>query len=336
MNIKKPTLHTVARKARVSVATASQVLRDTGRISQQTRKRVLKAAQQLNYVRDGRAASMRSGVSREIGLVIHGIANPFNAEVISGISEYLEFQDYLVSVLDSQNDSTKEERNLRTFIASGRSGIIWVPTANVLAQTTQLLLTNHVPTITFLNSFADSPFDHVGIRNAKATYDSTSYLIAMRHKRIAYFGGEGRSYVRRERIRGYREALAEHALSEPIIWDCEDRKQTASDAMMRLCQTHPDVTAIICNGDQVALGACLSLTTQHKTIGQDISIIGFDDIADAALSNPPLSTMAVSPMDLGRQLARVMINRINHPEQKQVHMDVTAELILRHTTGAPP
>ncbi len=330
---KKPTLHSVAEKAGVSVATASQVLRQTGRISDETRKRVLQAAKQLHYVRDSRAASMRSGETREIGLVIHEIANPFNAEVISGLSDFLEAEDYLVSVLDSQNDTKKEARNLRAFIAGSRSGIIWVPTANVLAETVNLLRTNNVPTITFLNSFAESPFDHVGIRNAKATYDGTCYAIGLGHRNIAYFGGKGHSYVRRERMRGYCEAMAEHGLGAPLIWDCEDTKLAASEAMAELCTAHPDVTAIMCNGDRVALGACLSLTHQQKIVGRDISVIGIDDITDAALANPPLSTMAVSPIELGRQLGRVMINRIHHPEQQQVQLDITAELIIRQTTG---
>ena len=333
---KKPTLHSVAEKAGVSVATASQVLRNTGRISEDTRRRVNQAAEQLNYVRDSRAASMRSGESREIGLVIHEIANPFNAEVISGISDFLERENYLVSVLDSQNDNQREERNLKAFIAGGRSGIIWVPTADVLAQTTQLLLTNNVPTITFLNSFPGSPFDHVGIRNARATYEGTLHAIALGHKKIAYFGGVGNSYVRRERMRGYCEALTEHGLGSPIIWDCEDTKLAASEAMNQFCQAHPDITAIMCNGDRVALGACLALAHHDKIVGKDISIIGIDDITDAALSTPPLSTMAVSPIDLGRQLAKILIDRINTPDQPQVHVDVTAELVVRQTTGKPP
>ncbi len=320
----------------MSVATASQVLRNTGRISEETRKRVIRAAEQLNYVRDSRAASMRSGESREIGLVIHEIANPFNAEVISGISDFLERENYLVSVLDSQNDNQREEQNLRAFIAGGRSGIIWVPTAQVLEQTTQLLLTNNVPTITFLNSFPGSPFDHVGIRNARASYEGTSHAIALGHRKIAYFGGTGTSYVRRERMRGYCEAIAENGLGEPIVWDCEDTKLAASAAMSKLCQAHPDVTAIMCNGDRVALGACLSLARHNKIAGQDISVIGIDDITDAALSTPSLTTMAVSPTELGRQLARVLISRINTPDQPQVQVDVTAELVIRQTTGRPP
>ncbi|MDH3262602.1 MAG: LacI family transcriptional regulator, partial [Paracoccaceae bacterium] len=86
----KPKLETVAREAGVSPATVSQVMRGAGRISEETRKKVLRAAARLNYVPDGRAAAMRSGKTREIGLLIHRIANPFNAEVISGVSDMLE------------------------------------------------------------------------------------------------------------------------------------------------------------------------------------------------------------------------------------------------------
>lgn len=332
---KKPNLHSVAAQAGVSVATASQVLRNTGRISEDTRRRVLRAADQLNYIRDRRAASMRSGENREIGLVIHEIANPFNAEVISGISDFLESEDYLVSVLDSQNDARREDRNLRAFIAGGRSGIIWVPTADVQKQTIGMLLTNNVPTITFLNSLPSSPFDHVGIKNAKATYEGTMHAIGLGHRKIAYFGGEGTSYVRRERMRGYCEAIAEHGLGAPIIWDCEDTKRAASEAMRKLCDAHPEVTAIMCNGDRVALGACLSLAHQNRVAGKDISVIGIDDITDAALSNPPLSTMAVCPIELGRQLAGVLIDRIKMPGQPQVYVDVAARLVSRQTTGKP-
>jgi LacI family transcriptional regulator len=160
-------------------------------------------------------------------------------------------------------------------------------------------------------------------------------VIQLGHRKIAYFGGVGQTYVRQERMRGYCEAISEHDLEPPIIWDCEDTKLAASEAMVKLLQAHPDITAIMCNGDRVALGACLSLVHQNKIAGRDISVIGIDDITDAALASPPLSTMAVSPTELGRQLGRVMINRINYPEQQQVYVDITAELVIRQTTGSP-
>ena len=105
--------------------------------------------------------------------------------------------------------------------------------------------------------------------------------------------------------------------------------------MVEFCKTYPEVTVIVCNGNRVALGASLSLAHQDKQAGREISIIGIDDISDAALANPPLSTMAVSPTELGQQLGRVMINRLKHPNQQQVNLDITAELIVRKTTDVP-
>ena len=117
---KRPKLQTVAREAGVSLATVSQVMRGAGRISEATRQRVMLAAQKVNYVPDSRAAAMRSGENREIGLLIHKIANPFNAEVISGVSDLLETEGYLVSVLDSRDDPARQQRNLEALIRSVR------------------------------------------------------------------------------------------------------------------------------------------------------------------------------------------------------------------------
>ena len=147
---KKPNLKTLAQAAGVSVPTASQVMRGTGRISEATRKKVLKAAERLHYVPDGRAASMRSGEKREIGMLIHSISNPFNAEVISGVSDHLEGHGYLVSVLDSRDDVMHQKRNLEAFIRSSRGGLIWVP-AHETPKTTVTIRKN-------LNIFGKNKF----------------------------------------------------------------------------------------------------------------------------------------------------------------------------------
>ncbi|MEC7206012.1 MAG: LacI family DNA-binding transcriptional regulator, partial [Pseudomonadota bacterium] len=94
----RTTLKTLAKASGVSVATASQVIRGVGRISEHTRKRVLSTAEKMNYIPDGRAISMRSGERPEIGMIIQELANPFNAEVVSGVSDYLERHGYFVSV----------------------------------------------------------------------------------------------------------------------------------------------------------------------------------------------------------------------------------------------
>ena len=101
---KRPTIHSVAKEAGVSVSTVSQVLRGVGRISDDTRRKVQKAAKKLDFVRDRRAMAMRSGETRDVGLLIHRIANPFNAEVVAGASSYLQEKGYLLFVLDAEDD----------------------------------------------------------------------------------------------------------------------------------------------------------------------------------------------------------------------------------------
>jgi LacI family transcriptional regulator len=332
--MKKANLKTVAATAGVSVTTASQVLRGAGRISASTADRVLKAAEQLNYIRDNRAASMRSGVSNEIGMVVHHIINPFNAEVISGVSEYLNEQGYFVSVLDSQLENDREFQNLEAFVSHGRSGLIWVPTNTASSKSLEMLVRSQIPTVTFLRQLENSSFDHVGVQNQQATWAATNYLIKEGHRHIAYFGGIDRAQVRTERIAGYQQALADQDIDSQLIWDCADSKSAGLDAAKMLFKEHPEITALVCNGDMVALGACVAVKRMGMTPGNDISVIGFDDISDAAIADPPLSTLGICPRVLGRTLAKVLVERIRHPELPRAITSVAAELILRESTGA--
>lgn len=332
---RRPKLETVAKSAGVSVATASQVMRGAGRISDKTRKKVLEAARKLNYVPDGRAASMRSGESREIGFTIHQIANPFNAEVISGLSDLLETEGYLVSVLDSQDDPDRQRRQLEAFIRSSRGGLLWVPAKGTPNSTLDLLRTHNTPTVTFLRRAQASEFDHVGIRNLDATKTATEYLLGLGHTHIAFLGGVANVEVRNERIAGYKEALAERGMNNSVVWESQDDKLAGMNAMTALKKAHPEVTSVVCNGDMVAIGACLALFRMGLTPGKDVSVIGFDDIQDAAVATPPLTTMAVSPRQLGRRLARVLLERMKEPDLPVTSSEVTAELVVRETTGAP-
>ncbi len=331
----KPKLSTVAREAGVSTATASQVMRGAGRISDATRKKVLEAAHKLHYVPDGRAASMRSGVNREIGFVIHQIANPFNAEVISGVSDLLESEGFLVSVLDSRDDAERQRRNIQAFIRNARGGLLWVPADDTDDSTYDLLRTHGIPTVTFLRHLPSEPFDHVGIRDADATQTATNHLADLGHRHIAFLGGKSRSFVRTERIAGYARVMQDRSLGDPIVWDTDDDKLAGMEAMVALRRAHPEVTALVCNGDMVAIGASLALQSMGFQPGKDISIVGFDDVQDAAVAIPPLTSMAVSPYHLGRKLAQVMLDRLQAPDMPPTVTQVAATLVVRETTGAP-
>uniref|UniRef100_UPI0040488FBC LacI family DNA-binding transcriptional regulator n=1 Tax=Yoonia sp. TaxID=2212373 RepID=UPI0040488FBC len=330
----KPTLGTVAKEAGVSIPTVSQVLRGTGRISEKTRDRVLKAAKTLHYVPDQKAAAMRSGENREIGFVINQLSNPFNAEVISGVVDLLEAEGYLVSILDTRDDADRQSRQLEAFIRHGRGGLIWVPALDTPEETFDLLATHNIPTVTFLRNVR-TDFDHVGIRNTEAIETATKHLLDLGHRKIAYLGGTDMTLVRRDRIAGYQRALSESELAEGIVWDSADNKLAGLEAMLDLRRNHPEITAVVCNGDMVALGACLALQREGLVAGKDVSVIGFDNIQDAAVATPPLTTMGVSPQKLGRKLAQVLLDRIRTPDMPVTSTEVSANLVVRETTGAP-
>lgn len=328
----KPTLETVAKLAGVSIPTVSQALRGTGRISEETRRKVIAAAQQLHYLTDQKAASMRSGENREVGFVINQLSNPFNAEVISGVVDLLEAEGYLVSILDTRDDANRQRQQLESFIRHGRGGLLWVPTVGTDDTTYSLLKAHRVPTVTFLRNVSPS-FDHVGIRNAEATYQATQHLINQGHKAVAYLGGTQMTLVRRERIAGYQKCLSDNSRSKPLVWDSEDNKLAGLNSMNELLKAHPEVSAIVCNGDMVALGACLALQRMGFVPGREVSVIGFDDIQDAEAATPRLTTMAVSPVKLGRKLAQVLLARIREPDMPVTVSEVSAELMIRETTG---
>jgi LacI family transcriptional regulator len=329
----KPTLSSVAQEAGVSVPTVSQVMRGTGRISKETRTKVLKAAKRLHYIPNSRAAAMRSGENREIGFVINQLSNPFNAEVISGVVDLLEAEGYLVSALDTRDDAARQSQQLEAFIRNGRGGLLWVPAKDTTPETVELLKAHRMPTVTFLRPISPE-LDHVGIRNADATSAATAHLAGLGHRNIAYFGGTDMTSVRRERIDGYTRTMQSLGLGTPVAWPSADRKEAGLQAFIELIEAHPETTAIVCNGDMVALGACLALNRLGLTPGKEISVIGFDDVEEAAVAIPPLTTMAVSPALLGRRLARVILDRIRDPDMPPTTSEVTASLTMRRTTGA--
>ncbi len=125
-------------------------------------------------------------------------------------------------------------------------------------------------------------------------------------------------------------------LGETTVLPCADSKSAGLEAAGALMRARPDVTALVCNGDMVAIGACLACQKLGLVPGRDLSIIGFDDTEDAAIATPPLTTLSVSPRQLGRKLARMLLDRMEEPGLAPVSSLVSARLVLRQTTGRAP
>ena len=141
------------------------------------------------------------------------------------------------------------------------------------------------------------------------------------------------SDVRQERIEGFKSALKEYGIDQHVVWDAPDDKSSGVNELHQLLNQNPDTTALICNGDMIALGACFALQKTGKAPGQDLSIIGFDDVQDAALATPALSTISTHPYELGTLLAKTILDRIADPLQPVKTSQIKTQLILRETTA---
>ena len=333
MSAKRATLHNLAAAAGVSLATASQVMRGAGRISEETRERVLETARRIDYVPDERAAAMRSGQVREVGLLVHHLANPFNAEVVSGVTDHLDGEGYLVSTLDSRDDAQRQQRQLEMLVGNARAGIIWVPSINTSAEAIRLLRRRAVPNVTFLRHAPSHQADHVGIQNRAAARMLTTHLADLGHRRIAFLGGNLEVESRHDRIAGYKDILDESALPAPVVWPCPDSRAGGMSGFSDLIEAHPGVTAVVCNGDTIALGAMIAMARLGTVPGRDISITGFDGIEEAFLAVPRLTTISISPYELGRRLADTILNRIRNPDQPFADLSVSGKLIVGATSG---
>ncbi len=331
----RPTLHTVALAAGVSTSTVSQVLRGRGRISDHTRRKVMRTVEEINYVQDRRAAAMRSGESRDIGLLIHNIANPFNAEVVVGANAHLQEHGYLVYVLDALDDVNRQGRYLRTMLAGSPSGLLWVPALETEKQTVEWIKSLCPVTVTFLRSLADHPFDHVGIDSTYGSMIATRHLLELGHKRIAFLGGNYNSETLHCRIGGYVSALMAESTANPLVRVCPETKADALQATIDLLRDHRDITGIVCNCDVIAAGAMLGIARLGMTVGEDVSVVGFDDIEDAKLWSPPLTTISSDPKGIGQQLAETFLARRENRHAPMRTVTLPVRLQVRASSGPP-
>lgn len=332
---KKPTIFTVAEAAGVSTSTVSQVLRGSGRISEDTRRKVIRAAEKVNYVQDRRAAAMRSGESRDIGLLIHNIANPFNAEVVVGANSYFEEHGYLVYVLDALDDPARERRYLQTMIGSHPAGLLWVPANGTEARTIEWVRAQSPVTVSFLRPVPDHPFDHVGFDSTLGTQLATRHLVELGHRDIAFLGGAYDTATLAQRVSGYLSGLMGTETGAPVIEKCVESKQAAMEATISLLTAHPRLTGIVCNCDVVAAGATLGLARLGLEPGADVSVVGFDDIADSKLWSPPLTTVAVDPKGIGQQIAEALLARKANKDAPIRTVNLPVRLQVRSSTGRP-
>lgn len=308
------TLADVARACDLSRATVSLVLRGSPLVNAETRTRVEAELRRQGYVYHRGAANLRRRESSTIALVINDLSNPFFAEFAAGVDEALAAAGY-VTLLGSTGESTERQHAvLASLLEHDPAGIILSPAEGTDPARLRPLLGMRAPVLVFNRALGDE-WDYLALDNARGARLATEHLLAQGHRRIAFFGGHAQSSSCRERREGYRAALADAGISPEPQWtvECSPTRLEAARQTGALFVRDPAPTAAVCYNDAVALGLVAGLSTRGRRAGHDFAVTGFDDIPEAAVSAPPLTTIAVDPRARGRQAADLILRRLREP-----------------------
>jgi LacI family transcriptional regulator len=333
---KRVTLLDVANHAGVSRATASLVVRNSPLVSAATRQAVESAMTELGYVYNLGAARMRAARSRTVGVIVPNLSNPFFAVLIAGIEAELETAGYAVILANSNESAEKQAGFLKRMREHGVDGLVLCPSEGTDPATIADAARWGLPLVQALRVVETTESDYSGIDYPGGMRAATRHLIADGHRHIGFISGTRRHSAQRDRLDGFLSAAAEVPECEPFVVEVELTHQAARAAAQGLMLRFPRPTALICFNDVIGLGLHRGLGDLGLSVGTEISLIGFDNVAEAELVRPGLASVATEPFKVGLNAARLLLQRLDAPEAPYATLVEPASFVLRESCGPVP
>jgi LacI family transcriptional regulator len=329
------TIMDVARASGVSYATVSRVLSGYEFVKESTYNRVMESVERLGYVANLQARSLAGGHSRIIGLLVPNLDNSYVATIMSGVDQALVRADYELMLYTTHRRAGKESLYVKT-IANGLTEGLLLIAPMVQATYLEALREQNFPYVLIDQADNTENSSVVESTNWQGAYEATRYLVQLGHTRIAFITGAAAVRSAGDRLQGYRAAFADCniPLKAELIVEGDFQQHSGYDATKRLLETvKPRPTAIFASNDLMAFGAMDAIREFGLRIPEDISIVGFDDIPQASLVFPKLTTVR-QPLDqMGRVAVRMLLEQIedrSHPPQR---VTLQTELIIRDSCG---
>jgi LacI family transcriptional regulator len=331
-NMKYITLKMVAERAGVSVNTVSRAINNKSDINEETKKRVLKVAQELGYVQNATAVALRTKKTRTLGVVIADNRNPFYAEVLNGIEEAAREKNYHIILANTQRDYQKEEEAINLLLAKRVDGLLITPVQDRNDDIKKLIEAN-IPFVIVGRDFENIEVDAVYNDEVKGGFFATEYLIKKGHKRIAFINGFLHKSPAQGRLEGYKKALKEHGipLDDMMVSVGDIDVEDGYERTKQMLEKNLDFTAIFAYNDMMAFGAMQAVKEKGLRIPEDIGLVGYDDIPFSSLISPSLSTIRLKKQELGAESVKLLLSRINGSREKMKKIMLNVELIVRGT-----
>lgn len=339
----------VARLSGVSTTTVSFVLNNTGSVSEETRRRVLDAVERLGYHPNDAARSLPSGRTRRVAILVPQIGHlnedPYFARALSGIHDALEERDHSVVLKRASVEFLREKEHIGILRRREVDGLLVVGATvhdtylTDFAGRPVVLVNAEAPNVRLPSVLAD---------NVEGAVEGVRHLIELGHRRIAHVAGSLDTPGGRDRLDGYKKALAAAgmAFEEDLVVEADFLSpwRTGREATRALLARFADVpaerrpTALFCANDLVAIGAIEALKAAGRRVPHDTSVVGADDIAAAADTEPPLTTVHVPTYEIAREAVGLLLDLVQAPEglDRPPERTVLPTRLVRRASSAPP
>ena len=332
----RTTIVDIAQKAGVSKSTVSLVVSGSPLVKAETRVRVEAAIDELGYVYNRGAASLRKARSNIVGMVINDLMNPFFAELAVGIERVLQGSDYIPFIANTGENPARQAQVFRSMREHGATGIIVCPAVGTDAEAFAEMSAARIPVVLAMRRVPGAEVSAVVPDNRAGGARAVEHLVRLGHRRLAFLGGFARMSAFRERSQGFADGLKRAGLpvDPACIIEGAPTKAGGFAALAHALAMPDPPTAILCFNDIVAVGVMHGLSQRGLRAGVDVAVIGFDDISEAEHTAPPLTTVAVDTIGLGERAAQMLLRQIESSTIRVETYVGEARLMVRESCGA--
>ena len=330
-----PTIGDVAKRAGVSTATVSRVINDAGNVNAATRDRIERAIQDLHYVPNVAARSLRSKRTSTIALLVPDITNPFWTTVARGVEDVAQGGGYSVLLCNTDENPTKQLAYLDVVLSQRVDGVIVAP-YDADARNLNKLRDREMPTVIIDRRINGWEVDSVYGDSVGGARALVQHLIRQGHTRIAILTGPPNTSTSEDRVAGYRLALSEANLpiDERLIRRGEYRVASGEQMARQLFDEGLKPTAIFAANNAIAMGVMDALQRRGLRVPQDIALVCFDELPEASRFFPFLTVVAQPAYDMGMNAAQLLISRLDAEVSLQPRQVVLpTRLIKRYSCG---
>ena len=330
---KAVTLKDLATILNTSVTTISKALSNHPDISEKRRLEIVSLAEELNYIPNAMAKSLRNQRTKFIGLIVGDNSNPYFARVVKGVEERLTTEGYHTLIFNSNEKPETEMELVKELRSLNVAGVILTPAAGN-GESSKLLQEYGIPYV-LANRYIDKHTDnYVVVNDEKASYLATDYLSKYNHEKIFFLNFIDKVSTAVDRCCGYEKALIKKGYTPHPDWIISGciNQDDGYRVMKSLIKKNKLPFSVLCYSDYIALGAISALNEQGIKIPEEVAIMGIDDIDILSYMHPGLTTVHIPKCELGRKSADLLIKIIRGKEEAyERQIILQPNLIIRET-----